>query len=57
MPKERNASVETNKPAVPADKRAASESTQDGLQKTRENSASREEVSQAKTPQGQSNRG
>lgn len=57
MPKERTSNPETNKPATPSEQKAADKSTKDGLQKTRENSQSREEVSQQKTPQGTPNRG
>lgn len=57
MPKERTSNPETNKPATSSEQKAAGKSTKDGLQKTRENSQSREEVSQQKTPQGKPNRG
>jgi hypothetical protein len=57
MPTKRNSNPETAKPATPAEQRAASQSTKDGLQKTRENTNDRAEVNKQKTPQGQSNRG
>ena len=57
MPKERTSNPETAKPATPAQKQAADQSTKDGLQKTRDNTSDRAEVSKQKTPQGQPNRG
>lgn len=57
MPKERSSNPKTAKPATPAEKKAASKSTKDGLQKTRETSKDRAEISMQKTPQGHSNRG
>jgi hypothetical protein len=57
MSTKRNSNPETAKPATPAEQRAASQSTKDGLQKTRENTNDRAEVNKQKTPQGQSNRG
>lgn len=57
MSTERSNNPETAKPATPAEQQAASASTKDGLQKTRENTNDRAEVNKQKTPQGQSNRG
>lgn len=57
MPKEHASHPETAKPATPTEKHAASNSTKDGLDKTRENTSDRAEISKQKTPQGQSNKG
>lgn len=57
MSKERAKSSEGNKPATAAEQKAAKRSTKDGLQKTRDNTLTRAEVRQQKTPQGQSSRG
>lgn len=57
MLKDHNVNPETAKPATPSEQLSASQSTKDGLQKTRENTQSRDEISKQKTPQGQSNRG
>ena len=57
MPKDRKINVETNKPATPVEQQTAETSGQDGFRKTRESSASREEIARTKTSQGQSNRG
>ena len=57
MPKEHTSNPETAKPATPAAKQEANQSTKDGLQKTRESTNDRAEVSKQKTSQGQSNRG
>ena len=57
MPQDHNSNPETAKPATPVEQRSASKSTQDGLQKTRENTQTRDKISKQKTPQGQSNRG
>jgi hypothetical protein len=57
MANERTDKSGTNKPATPAEQKAAQQSTKDGLQKTRDNTQTRGEVRQQKTPQGQSNRG
>lgn len=45
------------KPAGKAEQDAAEASTKDGLEITRENTPSRSEVRQQKTPQGQPNKG
>jgi hypothetical protein len=45
------------KPAGQAEKQAADASTKDGLETTRENSQTRQEVRQQKSSQGQPNRG
>jgi hypothetical protein len=57
MPKARTSNPETAKPPTPTEQAAAQKSTEDGLQKTRGNTQTRAEISQQKTPQGQSNRG
>jgi len=57
MANERSDKSGANKPATPAEQKAAQQSTKDGLQKTRDNTQTRREVRQQKTPQGQSNRG
>jgi hypothetical protein len=41
MSTKRNSNPETSKPATPAERRAVSQSTKDGLQKTRENTSDR----------------
>jgi hypothetical protein len=45
------------KPPGSAEKSAAEQSTEDGLQAGRKNTNSRQEVLEQKTPQGQPNRG
>jgi hypothetical protein len=57
MAKERTDKSGTSKPATPAEQKAASKSTKDGLEKTRDNTQTRGEVREQKTPQGQPNRG
>jgi hypothetical protein len=57
MAKERTDKSSTSRPATPAEQKAAEQSTKDGLEKTRDNSQTRGEVRQQKTPQGQPNRG
>jgi hypothetical protein len=57
MAKERTDNPDSAKPATPAEQKAGKESTKDGLEKTRDNSQTRGEVRQQKTPQGQPNRG
>ena len=57
MTQHNSPNVQTNKPATATERDAAKNGKQDGLQKTREATASREEIAQVKTPQGQSNRG
>jgi hypothetical protein len=57
MAKERTDKSGMSKPATPAEQKAASKSTKDGLEKTRDNTQTRGEVREQKTPQGQPNRG
>ena len=57
MPKNPLGEPQSGKPAGKAEQQAASESTKDGLKKTREASQTRDEVREQKTSQGQPNRG